>query len=287
MAATRIYVLAKELSVKSSAIVSKCQDEGLDVKNHMSAISAGLAATILEWFSEGDNVTTIETATKVDLKRVRVRKKPKPKKVPEAEAPEPETAASAAESKAGADVAAEVAPAAQVPPPDAVADESDIAVQTVTAEEEKEEIPDQVVPVEAEDATSDGQPMTRKGPQIIEPPEPEPEPVVPAGPMLAKPKPAKLSGPQVVRVEAAEPVRAPRPRTAVRYDRPVTQPQMNVPAATGEQATAGKGKHHGKGKLGGHRRVEAPGETPRAKQRSKLRQRDIDERRARVEAAGG
>jgi translation initiation factor IF-2 len=74
LAATRVYLLARELGVKSSAIVKKCQDEGLDVKNHMAAISAGLAATIKEWFSEGENVTTIETAEKVDLKEVRVRR---------------------------------------------------------------------------------------------------------------------------------------------------------------------------------------------------------------------
>ena len=41
MATTRVYILANELGVKSSAIVKKCQDEGLDVKNHMAAISAG------------------------------------------------------------------------------------------------------------------------------------------------------------------------------------------------------------------------------------------------------
>jgi len=79
LAATRVYILAKELGVKSSAIVKKCQDEDLDVKNHMSTISAGLAATIREWFSEGDNVTTIETTQKVDLEKVRVKKKPKRK----------------------------------------------------------------------------------------------------------------------------------------------------------------------------------------------------------------
>ena len=72
MASTRVYILAKELDVKSSAIVKKCQDEGLDIKNHMSVIKAGLAATIQEWFSEGENVTTVETSTKVDLKKVRV-----------------------------------------------------------------------------------------------------------------------------------------------------------------------------------------------------------------------
>ena len=289
MAATRIYILAKELSVKSSAIVSKCQDEGLDVKNHMSAISAGLAATIREWFSEGENVTTIETATKVDLKRVRVRKKTKPKVVIEAETPQtdtPETATASptAEGAAGDDVAAEVIPVVQAPLPDAIVDEPDVAVQTDTVEAEKEETPDQVAPVEAEEAAPDSPPMAPKRPQIVKPP--EPEPVLPAGPMLSKPEPAKLSGPQVVRVEAAETVRTPRPRTTRRYDRPVTQPLMNAPAA-GEQATGGKGKQHVKGKLVTRRRGDSPGESPKAKQRSKLRQRDIDERRARVEAAGG
>jgi len=74
---TRAHILAKELGVTSKAIVAKCQAEGLDVKNHMSTISAGLAATIREWFSEGEHTTTVETTEKVDLKKVRVRKKRK------------------------------------------------------------------------------------------------------------------------------------------------------------------------------------------------------------------
>jgi hypothetical protein len=45
----------------------------------MSVISAGLAATIQEWFSEGENVTTVETSKKVDLAKVRVKKKKKAK----------------------------------------------------------------------------------------------------------------------------------------------------------------------------------------------------------------
>ena len=54
---TRVHLLAKELSVKSKAIIEKCQAEGLDqIKNHMSTISVGLAATIREWFSEGDTL---------------------------------------------------------------------------------------------------------------------------------------------------------------------------------------------------------------------------------------
>ena len=79
MATTRVYILAKELGVKSAAIVKKCQDEGLDIKNHMSVISAGLTATIREWFSEGENITTVETSEKVNLDKVRIKKKVKRK----------------------------------------------------------------------------------------------------------------------------------------------------------------------------------------------------------------
>ena len=76
-AITRVYILAKELGVKSQAIVEKCQAEGLDVKNHMATIGAGLAATIREWFTEGEHATAVETAERVDLEKVRVRRKKK------------------------------------------------------------------------------------------------------------------------------------------------------------------------------------------------------------------
>ena len=74
MATTRVYLLARELGVSSTAIMKKCQNEGLDIKNHMAVISAGLAATIREWFSEGEHKTTVETADKVDLEKVRIKK---------------------------------------------------------------------------------------------------------------------------------------------------------------------------------------------------------------------
>lgn len=71
----RVHILAKELSVPSKIIIKKCNDEGIDtVKNHMSTLSAGLHATIREWFSEGSHSTTIETADRVDLKKARVKK---------------------------------------------------------------------------------------------------------------------------------------------------------------------------------------------------------------------
>ena len=74
-AVTRVFILANELGVSSKAIVEKCQAENLDIKNHMSTISAGLAATIREWFSEGNHSTTLETAGRVDLEKVRVRRR--------------------------------------------------------------------------------------------------------------------------------------------------------------------------------------------------------------------
>jgi len=102
LAATRVYILAKELGVKSSAIVKKCQDEGLEIKNHMSVISAGLAATIREWFSEGDNITTVETSDKVDLKKVRIKKKKKAKKKPAAKETKTEKTKKAKKAKSAA-----------------------------------------------------------------------------------------------------------------------------------------------------------------------------------------
>jgi len=78
----RVHILAKELNVPSKVIVEKCRAEGINsIKNHMSTLSAGLHATILEWFSEGSHDTTIETAQRVDLERVRIREKRRRKEI--------------------------------------------------------------------------------------------------------------------------------------------------------------------------------------------------------------
>ncbi|MGB2863686.1 MAG: translation initiation factor IF-2 [Sedimentisphaerales bacterium] len=272
MAATRVYILAKELGVKSSAIVKKCQDEGLDIKNHMSVISVGLAATIREWFSEGDNVTTVETTDKVDLKKVRIKKKKQAKKEPveEEKTDEKDKEAKPAAKRTKATTVAE---ASQSEEP---ATTGDVDVQSGTAViTEEPPIPEE---------------------QIIEvpkpEPEPEPEPIVPAGPILEKPEPARLSGPRVVRVEAPEPVRRSRPKPRVRYDAPVTEPLMYTQKKQGESAqTATKDKKQSKRhkeRTHGRRRDESDSETVRrAKPDSKWRQIDIEERRARLDAAGG
>ena len=67
----RVHILAKELGVTSKTILEKCRAEGLELKNHMSALSAGLEATIHEWFSDADSHSAIETAEAVDIEAAR------------------------------------------------------------------------------------------------------------------------------------------------------------------------------------------------------------------------
>jgi translation initiation factor IF-2 len=248
MATTRVYILAKELGVKSSAIVEKCHDEGLDVKNHMSVISAGLAATIREWFSEGDNITTIETAGKVDLSKARVRKKQirkRPaKKTKEQKKAEP--------TEAAAEPIAEAA---------AIAEEKPVKTKERKTKKVKK---------------------------------PKPKPIVPAGPMLEKPEPAQLSGPQVIRVEAPEPLEPPpRPKPKAKYGAPVTEPLFpEEPDEEQITSAAAKGKKQAPKRRDerthGRRRYEPDIETARRLRfASQRRQRDMEERRARLDAAVG
>ncbi len=291
MATTRVYILARELSVKSSAIVKKCQDEGLDVKNHMTAISAGLAATIREWFSEGENVTTVETAEKVDLSEVRV-KRPQRTKVmqtsPSAEEPGDSGSLEAAVAEA------ELSEETGVPPEEVEAPAPAAAVVMEVEQAEEEPVQAPVVAVETIEPES---PVVVEEPPrapVVETKKVEIE-VLPAGPMLGKPKPAVLSGPQVVRVEAPEPLDRPRPRPRPRprRDAAITEPLMyknkekggDVIAPT--EADKKHGKHH-KERTHGRRKEgveEEVGKKP--KPRGKWRQRDLDERQARLSAAGG
>ena len=77
---TRVHHLAKQLGVNSKDIVKKCADEGVDgIVNHQSAVSAGLSATIAEWFSEAADIksssSAVETSAKVDVKKARAKAK--------------------------------------------------------------------------------------------------------------------------------------------------------------------------------------------------------------------
>jgi translation initiation factor IF-2 len=274
LATTRVYILAKELGVKSSAVVTKCQDEGLDIKNHMSVISAGLAATIREWFSEGENVTTVETSTKVDLEKVRVKRKRKVKQKP------PEKKAKAQKAKE---------PESQIEKTEAMAQ---AATVTETPPSEQETTED--IDVHSSTAVILEEPQPAEEQTVEAPEELEPEPIVPAGPIMEKPEPARLSGPQVVRVEAPEPLRQPKPksRSKARYDAPVTEPLMydkqEEEGLALPRSKEKKSSKRYKERTHGRRRDERDTEIPKKpKLSSRWRQTDIEERQARLNAAVG
>ena len=69
--AKRVFELAKDLDVTSKAILDKCRAEGIELKNHMAVLSAGLVATIAEWFSESASATAVETSEHIDLTAAR------------------------------------------------------------------------------------------------------------------------------------------------------------------------------------------------------------------------
>ena len=251
MATTRIHLLAKELGVKSKSIIEKCQAEELDVKNHMSTISAGLAATIREWFSEGEHITTVETTAHVNLKKVRIKKKT-PKKDADKKPSKKATAAEQAKETAAA----------------------------------VEPLPQR--PIEIPETEQQSVPEPPKVELKPEPPKP-PEPVMPAGPKLEKPKPAKLSGPRIIRVEKPEQVGKPRPKTRPprpSYRQDAFEPLLaSAPEIMDLKSKTGKSKS----KTHGRKHEDITTEEPVKYQKTtrKLRSRDIEERRARLNAASG
>jgi translation initiation factor IF-2 len=311
---TRVYILAKELGVKSQAIVEKCQAEGLkDIKNHMAVISVGLAATIREWFSEGEHTTAVEKAAPVDLKKVRVKRK---KKVEAEETPQPTETDQGPASEQGAAVAeatvqeteTSIEPGRET---EAVAAqqtaEPTIEVAPVQPQEETEQqgtqtvLPSTQEPAEAakepepeEEAVPTGShpALQEQSEPAVEPePKPEPEVIKPAGPMLEKPKPAKLSGPTVVRVESVDEDVRRRPDGRrgghkPRAKSPTTAaPLPSVPAGPvpGKGKKAGKIKTHGRRKDSGDEGVRRS----RGTDLKRVRLRDLEERQARLAAAGG
>ena len=305
---TRVYLLAKELGVKSQAIVDKCQAEGLgDIKNHMAVISVGLSATIREWFSEGDHTTAIEKAAPVDLKKVRVKRKkvesPESVEVEAAVGEDAETTDSeATETEAAEIVEVPVAPGDEAPPETA----PPVAVETPAEIAVDEVIPPapEPTPVEAVTPELQAEPVAEPAPEL--------EVIKPAGPMLEKPKPAKLTGPTIIRVEAADEDARHRPGSRGRSPQGQRPPQGSRAPQGGQQggrparsqpggpavvplmpvpdAAAGKGKKSSKVKTHGRRKETESEEARRGRggpDIKRVRSRDMEERKARLAAAGG
>ena len=237
MANKRIFEIAKELGIKSKAIVEKCHAEGIPtdvIKNHMSSVSIGLEQTIREWFaneteSEATSHTAVEQAEKVDIEKVRAKQKAKKveaedsanedsstttavaeppkatKAKPAAAAPapeEPEQPTPAAKPRASSMPAGlSATPPKSVKPEDAAErDASNDDAGTGADSDEKEPVQAPAADIKGPSAPPKMNVPTR------------PKTIAPAGPQLEKKSQIKLSGPKVVRVEAPEQVEAPRRR---------------------------------------------------------------------------
>lgn len=276
---TRVHLLATELGVKSKAIVEKCQAEGLDIKNHMATISVGLAATIREWFSEGVHATTVEAAGRVDLKKARTKTKKKAvkKKVVKKKIVKKKTAKKKT-AKKGKLTAEETAKA-----------ELKKKVMAIAVEGSEVPVVETGAPTKIKKAEKEASRPTVKKPAKPAPP-PKSKPVIPAGPMLKKPKPAKLSGPTVIRVEKVEPEEVRRPpkparRPKPKYGAPMSQPLMQNMI---DLPSGPKGK---KGDKRSSRQKDvdygADGETKRSRVMRRMRAKDLEDRKARLAAARG
>jgi translation initiation factor IF-2 len=253
--------------VPSKAVIEKCRAEGIELKNHMAAISVGLAESIREWFSVGDDVTSVEVAERVDVERVRRARRKARKRGEEAEAvveSAPPTMAEgvgvealqapAEEHAASMALVAEAGP--ETPPAVQVEVEATSAepVTFVGPPAEGLEAAGAAPPAEAEKLVAEAPTVAEEAgvelagglerrPAAGESPvRLPPEPIKPAGPQVV-PAPAELRGPTVVRIEAPESPRVLRPRPAgprIAADRaaPVA-PTSDAPSVT---ARRGRGK---------------------------------------------
>ncbi len=292
----RVHILAKELNVSSKTIIDKCKAEGIDaVKNHMSTLSAGLHATIREWFSEGQHTNTLETADPIDLAKVRIGKKRG-------------QAADAGSSDSGHDeggVATEVldetphsqdevhdqdaipestASVAEVVPEVAPPPPAPVVEKLITEKSPPRVVSEPAGPVSAPvPVARKDQPAAPGKPSVVEttkePPAPK-KPVVPAGPQNV-PAAAKLTGPRVVRYSAPDYDAAPRRRAAPMGrvgEMPPGPPPL--PGKSDDKDSARR-----KGRFDTRRSAGRAAES--GEKLSEWRDRDLIERRERVEGATG
>ena len=285
----RVHILAKELNVPSKVIIQKCKAEGIDmVKNHMSTLSAGLGATIREWFSEGTHDTTVETTQRVDVKKVQIKRRAKKASASvTAETEAPTMAVAIAE--APPTVAADVSSVEESPTTPTVVEDVPNVVEVAPVEAETpppaptETVPAESVPAAAvEEAPPTAPPIPEKQVEQVD------KPIIPAGPQNVPAK-VKLQGPRVVRYEAPE-RELPRVRRSPagpgRSSLPGGGPGPAVP--TGPEGPGKPGDRDGarrKGRGGARRssgRTDGPGERP-----AEWGDRDLAERRERLAGATG
>ncbi len=299
----RVHILAKELNVSSKAIIDKCHAEGIDsVKNHMSTLSAGLHATIKEWFSEGRHTTALETAQPIDLKKIQIKSKKKTKTSAKADSePEDSTESQAHTTGTATLEAPPPAPRVAFEPPVAPAEPTEPIEELIEAAPSKvaATITDAVPLMEAPSkpkvaavaaAVPIVPPVAVAEVPVEEPPPQAGKPITPAGPQNV-PAAAKLQGPRVVRYEAPDyDLRPPRRGPAgPRGDAPApflpVTPKLGGPLeparATDKEKEAAKRKGRFNPRRAEGRLMES------GEQLAEWRDRDLAERRQRLAGATG
>lgn len=265
--AKRVHEIAKEIGVKSKAIVDKCLAEGLPaIKGHQSTVSAGLEATIREWFSQGAKEhNTIETASKVNLEEVRVKTPPKP-------VTRPESQQESSTTEEPSDKPKRVSPREMME-----MEQTTVAQEQQVSEPESPVVQEEVAGMDdVDDYTATEAQEAQEDQEDQEPQEPETAPVPEkherkhhsehispvirriSSPTTGKkvevkavkfvPAPARLSGPQVIRTERPDFI--PAPRRKLRRDEPDgLSSGAPAPAPVAGESTSDQGRKI-KGKKG-------------------------------------
>lgn len=255
----------------SKVVLGKCRAEGLEIKNHMSTVSAGLEATVREWFSEAStDATAVEISEHVDLETARKEanksRRRRSKKKSEPEALESPTAELLAVAEAPSEL------------PEVSPEQGEIGTVEIASTEQPSEQGEPAVEGEIKKPSE-----TKSKPE-----EPSPVEIVPAGPQVI-PKPAVLKGPRVIRVDKPDNLPRVRPRVA-------RSPAPSTEGAAGLAAPPKRGK-------GGRVSTDADTASKKTKRRSprrrggrsgdsgerlkEWRNQDLLERSARLAAAGG
>jgi translation initiation factor IF-2 len=282
--------LARELGVASKAILDKCEAEGMELKGgHMTPLTAGQAATIREWFSEGKHTTAVETAKPVELEKVRVRKK---KTTPVVSSDVETSQAAVVLDKKAAEEQTEEMGFGQLEP-SVIAEPQ--ASKTVSSEVQAAS--PQISSESGQTAAAVCKVPTEPQKPVIKPPPypppvmhipPKPKDVKPAGPKLHKPKPARLSGPTVIRVESVEQdaLRPPKKGKPAR-EKPKTPAGESLMLGKVELPAPTKGKKTGKDKGKKDREFSLEDEVRQGRGGKRMRAKDREERQARLAAASG
>ena len=295
---TRVHQIAKELGVTSKDVVAKCSSEGISqVTNHMSTLSAGLAATIREWFSSeaDDGGSAVQTAAPVDIDKARARaKRRSPKSRPVADQVDAKKAKANDASKPISPAA--IPPPPLVPPPAAPVDPEvpDFAPES----EQVAAVNSDVAPAgDSNDSTSpqpdepSDPPMDSGSNDVAENQPERPKVVTPAGRRLERPVKTTLAGPKVIRVEQPEPVRQPRPsRPPAAARGPMDQGMGDGGPPTGAPGSDDRRPSRRNKRRSSSRPEGRSGRgtlTPEQGRQGSWRQQDLLERERRLSRAGG